>query len=137
MKKTYTYYQDAGHGWLKVTRAECARLDILDKISAYSYQYGTKWIYLEEDGDFSVFHHAKFERDEFYKTKPICSEISKIRSFPAFSPVVYSIGDRFTFDGETYTVQEVKPSGAQYLVKSDAGKTWIFNSNTMNKGVKL
>lgn len=56
--KTYTFYSDPGHSWLKVTRAELKRLDLCDKISGYSYEDGD-YVYLEEDCDASLFLTAK------------------------------------------------------------------------------
>ena len=46
MKETYTFYSDAGHGWLKVSIYEAKELDI--KISKYSYRKNHT-LYLEED----------------------------------------------------------------------------------------
>lgn len=59
-KLKYTFHSDAGHGWLAVKRKELIDLDIMDKISGYSYISKTeKTIYLEEDGDLSTFFFAK------------------------------------------------------------------------------
>jgi hypothetical protein len=44
------YYQDPGHGWIKVKKSVLQRLGIAGDISAYSYQRGD-YAYLEEDGD--------------------------------------------------------------------------------------
>lgn len=55
--RKYTFHTDAGHGWLEVNRTDLVALDIVDKISPYSYQYGTN-VFLEEDCDLSVFFEA-------------------------------------------------------------------------------
>ena len=56
----YHFYQDAGHGWLKVSRAELESLAIAYRITPYSYQSESgKWVYLEEDCDFATFINAK------------------------------------------------------------------------------
>lgn len=54
MNKKYQFFNDPGHGWLKVSIAEIKTLGIADKISSYSYR--TKnYAYLEEDCDYSIF----------------------------------------------------------------------------------
>jgi len=57
MQKAFTYYTDPGHGWLKVPRKLLATLEITDKISSCSYEYGTN-VYLEEDCDAGIFLDA-------------------------------------------------------------------------------
>jgi hypothetical protein len=55
--KTYTFHQDAGHGWLEVDRQDLVDLNIIDKITSFSYQKGNK-VFLEEDCDYSTFWDA-------------------------------------------------------------------------------
>jgi len=54
MVKTFTFYSDEGHGWLKVTRAMIDSLGVAELISPYSYQKDD-FVYLEEDCDAEVF----------------------------------------------------------------------------------
>jgi len=54
----YRFISDPGHAWLEVPRAELVALNILDKVSAYSYQ-NKGWVYLEEDCDAGLFIDAK------------------------------------------------------------------------------
>lgn len=74
-------YADPGHAWCKVSRALLVKLDIADKVSAYSYQRGDS-VYLEEDCDLSVLISAlkakgvSVEFKEFHTNKS-----SKIRSY--------------------------------------------------------
>ena len=56
--KTYTYFTDPGHGWLRVSHAELRALGIANKISPYSYMKGAN-VYLEEDSDMGKFMRAK------------------------------------------------------------------------------
>jgi len=56
--KTYTYFTDPGHGWLRVKRAELNALGIANKISPYSYMRGD-YVYLEEDCDMAKFMQVK------------------------------------------------------------------------------
>lgn len=86
----YHFYQDNGHGWLKVKKDELVSLGISHKISSYSYQKG-EWAYLEEDCDFAEFIIAKgWERkwDSFEKYL-VChnSKYSKIRSYDRYIQV--------------------------------------------------
>lgn len=53
----YTFHSDAGHGWLAVKKQELIDLDILDKISPFSYVSGDTF-YLEEDCDAGLFINA-------------------------------------------------------------------------------
>lgn len=55
--KKYDFYEDGGHGWLKVSKKELELLGIANKITGYSYMLGD-WAYLEEDLDMSTFADA-------------------------------------------------------------------------------
>lgn len=58
--KRYNYFQDPGHGWVRVKMNELIELGIADKISSYSYVSASgKSVYLEEDLDLSTFLSAK------------------------------------------------------------------------------
>lgn len=59
--KTYTFYNDPGHGWLEVTVVELEQLGIDDKISQFSYREGNH-AYLEEDCDAPKFLAAYREK---------------------------------------------------------------------------
>jgi hypothetical protein len=89
--KSLTFYSDAGHGWLKVKKAELVALGIADKITAYSYQY-KEYAYLEEDCDLSTYVEAiGREKWESIKNKiPLkISEFSRIRTYARYSPEPY------------------------------------------------
>jgi len=107
--KTYTFFQDGGHGWLKVKKSELEALGIADKITRYSYEY-KEWVYLEEDCDLSTFFNAKgwTGNAEFWKSgiiKNAYSERSKIRSYIPYRNVPYikpAIGDLIELNGAVY-----------------------------------
>jgi hypothetical protein len=85
--KTFTiiFYSDAGHGWGKVKRQVLRNLNLIDKISTYSYQYKDN-VYLEEDCDLSVLCQALNERGTKIKfVEKNCATYSKIRSYEHFS----------------------------------------------------
>jgi hypothetical protein len=84
-QKVYKYYQDPGHGWFAVKRAELIELGILDKVSGYSYIKGAT-VYLEEDCDASLFFKAyemKMGRKPEYVQKHT-NNSHPIRSYPYF-----------------------------------------------------
>ena len=57
--KTFTFHTDAGHGWLKVSQADCNCIGLSHgDFSQYSYQANLKpglFFYLEEDRDAAIF----------------------------------------------------------------------------------
>ena len=57
MAKSYIYFNDPGHGWLRVPLTDLEPVKTL--ISGYSYRKG-KYAYLEEDSDAFVFLQHKF-----------------------------------------------------------------------------
>lgn len=53
--KTFTFYSDAGHGWLEVSLADLEDVGLtLQEFSPYSYRSGDT-LFLEEDCDAGVF----------------------------------------------------------------------------------
>jgi hypothetical protein len=83
--KKVPFYADPGHGWAKVTRTELRKLNLLDKISSYSYQRG-KHVYLEEDCDLSLYIEALQLRGIQLKTDyNHTNNESRIRSYEHFS----------------------------------------------------
>lgn len=81
-KITYVFFSDAGHGWLRVKRAELEALGLADKITPYSYAR-KGWVYLEEDCDASRFVEVKGRNniDVRYRN---CKEYSSIRSYDRY-----------------------------------------------------
>lgn len=94
-RTNHVYHEDAGHAWLKVPRLVLRRLDLLDKISGYSYEY-MGFVYLEEDMDavtyLRVLFPEGFSSPEFtqfysmYVSSTHDGDISRIRDFPHFIP---------------------------------------------------
>lgn len=61
MTKTFTYFTDPGHGWIRVAPADCVDVGLsAESFSAYSYR-DADYLYLEEDCDAAKFVFA-FER---------------------------------------------------------------------------
>jgi len=79
----YIFHCDPGHAWLAVKRKELIRLNILDKISGYSYEKG-ETVYLEEDCDAAIFLNAKAEAGEDVGIKDSYHEDSPIRNYNNF-----------------------------------------------------
>jgi len=84
MKTKYIYHTDPGHGWIAVKRAELIRLNILDKITPYSYQKG-KTVYLEEDCDANTFQKAKIIRKEKVEIIDSYKNRTPIRYYESFA----------------------------------------------------
>lgn len=84
--KIYKFYSDPGHGWLAVKRVELEELDILYKISTYSYQKGAT-VYLEEDRDLDIFFTA-YKKMYGKVPKYVCKTTDRehpIRYYDSFS----------------------------------------------------
>lgn len=84
-KFTATFHQDSGHGWYAVKRSVLAALDILGRVSPYSYQRGNT-VYLEEDCDAGLF----FTAVRLLGSEPIVKDAkhhdrSPIRSYDSFA----------------------------------------------------
>jgi hypothetical protein len=82
MSKAFKFYTDPGHGWLKVTRADCLDLGFTaNDFSAYSYLGDGGEIYLEEDCDAPKFLHAYQAKHGAMPTikESHCSTSSRIR----------------------------------------------------------
>jgi hypothetical protein len=79
------FYEDPGHGWLAVPIALLARLDLLDKVSSYSYMRG-RLAHLEEDCDYSLFAAAMRDAGlSFSLRERHTDNQSRIRSYEPFS----------------------------------------------------
>jgi hypothetical protein len=80
----FNVYSDPSHGWAKVSRQLLQELNILDRISSYSYQR-KDYVYLEEDCDLSLLVETlqskgiKFSFKEYHGNKT-----SRIRNYPRF-----------------------------------------------------
>ena len=81
---TLNYYQDPGHGWVKIKRLKLKQLHIEQLISSYSYQRG-KDVFLEEDNDLHMLDKAcymlgiKLQLREYHTNKQ-----SKIRNYDSY-----------------------------------------------------
>lgn len=85
--KSITIYTDPSHGWAKVTLKELLKLDIIDKISSYSYIHKNGlYAYLEEDCDLSTYMKALDDQSIKYKIINYhTNKSSKIRSYNRYT----------------------------------------------------
>lgn len=91
MKVRLKFYSDPGHGWLAVKRSMLQQLNIEDKITPYSYQRGAT-VYLEEDCDYSTFHHAAVAAGwDLYYLESHTDRRSPIRSYDGFVPEMATV----------------------------------------------
>lgn len=80
-ERVFVYYTDPGHGWLKVSKALLEKLDILDKISDWSYVNKNHY-YLEEDCDVGILINALQSHKIVYSVKVHQSNrYSRIRNY--------------------------------------------------------
>jgi len=105
---TYTFYNDPGHGWLKVPFKTLVYLGIENDISAYSYMYGN-YAYLEEDCDFSKFQHAMGKAGQNFRIVDKRSNSdSKIRGYRYYSARKFLtmprgiVGEVIEYAGQVY-----------------------------------
>lgn len=88
MRKSFEFYSDPGHGWLKVDKRDILALSIQEKITSFSYKNGRS-VYLEEDQDASQFLKAYkdtygFEPKINYHST---NRTSRIRKYPSYTVV--------------------------------------------------
>jgi hypothetical protein len=84
-KLSLNYYQDGGHGWVKISIDKLKQLGIADKISRYSYMR-KNYAYLEEDCDLSTLYAAADKAGIEIRLKQYhTNKTSKIRSYDNYS----------------------------------------------------
>ena len=81
----YHFFEDPGHGWLKVPLKELEELGIAGRITRYSYRRGA-YAYLEEDCDAPLFVKAMDEHGQTVEHNThISNEESRIRDYLPYS----------------------------------------------------
>ena len=87
---TLNYYQDSGHGWVKVKLSLLQKLGIVQEISTYSYCRRDS-VYLEEDCDLGALYKACDARGITLKLKSFVAreKRSKIRSYDSFNSQLF------------------------------------------------
>ena len=86
MIKTIKHFVAPGDGWYKVSRKELFKMDILDKISSYSYHKGD-WVYFEEDCAATIFfdrYKELYGEIQIRVTSNIADNMSSIRYYQPF-----------------------------------------------------
>jgi len=82
--RTYTFFSDPSHAWLKVPRKALTELGIEKKITHYSFVYGD-YVYLEEDCDAYLFLEAAHNHGwELRIKEEYTDKLSKIRSYRSY-----------------------------------------------------
>ena len=80
----YTFFEDPGHGWLKVPLKKLEKLGIVNQISIYSYMQGD-YAYLEEDCDAPLFIKTAKRRGQTVELDVrVSDKPSIIRGYPPF-----------------------------------------------------
>lgn len=101
------FFNDPGHGWLRVKTVNLIDLGIADKISAYSYQSG-QYAYLEEDCDASVFMNAAKAQGVEVELAPesYCNKSSAIRRFNSYCKPGTRIRPEYAYWRQPLGIQE-------------------------------
>jgi len=131
----FSYYQDPGHGWVKVQRKLLADLGILNQITGCSYQHG-KFVYLEEDCDAGLFFKA-FEKQNGSKPETVSKHTNKrsrIRGYQRFS-----VNHPPVLAGEVATGLKVTVHGKPFVVIGAYGRDWAIQceESGINYSAKL
>jgi hypothetical protein len=81
---TLDYYQDPGHGWVKIKLDKLKELGINQKITYFSYMRG-EYAYLEEDCDLSTLIKACEDKEiVLYFKDHHSNRDSKIRNYQSY-----------------------------------------------------
>lgn len=79
------HYADPSHGWLAAPRALLEELGLIERVSAYSYQYATR-VFLEEDADAGLLIEALQKQGRQYVIRHnYTNRRSFIRCLPIFT----------------------------------------------------
>jgi hypothetical protein len=82
--RTYVFYGDPSHAWLKVPRKDLAELKIEKQITHYSFIYGD-YVYLEEDLDaYTFLAAAAINAWDLKIVEKYTDKSSKIRSYRSY-----------------------------------------------------
>ncbi|TXJ29042.1 MAG: hypothetical protein E6Q24_05020 [Chitinophagaceae bacterium] len=94
-EEKFIFHEDAAHGWLEVPFSIIEHLQIVDKITVYSYQHHDR-VFLEEDQDMTTFTNAYLQHlgrvgKDFSYLRSIMipvydGESSPIRNYPSYTP---------------------------------------------------
>jgi len=83
--KIYNFFEDPGHGWVEVDIKEILNLNLENKISGCSYINKNK-VYLEEDGDASIFFNTLKAKGVLFEFKVIYDKgLSIVRYYPPYN----------------------------------------------------
>jgi hypothetical protein len=89
------WYSDPGHSWLRVSRKDAERLNILERISAFSYQSESgRVLYLEEDCDAPILLDALSRSTDSlpnYRIDRHTNKSSRVRSLPSYRRIFYDV----------------------------------------------
>lgn len=109
MEHTFLFFEDAGHGWLRVRPSLIMKLGVEDKISGYSYMTDS-YAYLEEDCDAPAFLEALEASGDNYGITRSYSETSPIRDYGRYNPKYFGglkLNDEFEMSDGKYKVISV------------------------------
>ena len=86
MTKRFQYYQDPGHGWIRIAIPFLAQFpSIYNAVSIYSY-INDRYVYLEEDDDAGIFiNHLRAKEIEFEFNYVHSNSQSTVRTYQSYT----------------------------------------------------
>jgi len=120
MQRTFIYYTDPGHGWVKVPVRLLNNIGIADKITSFSY-YRNGFAFLERDTDMALLVNKLRQLNIEPKFKSQHTDnLSKIRNYRSFKCAFYSI----KIDPEEKTTKLIRPA-LNCFSGEDGGESFI------------
>lgn len=87
MTQAFSVYSDPGHSWVRVPILLLRELDIVDKITPFSYMFG-QFAYLEEDLDWHTWNTAMLNKKPNVTIKykdHFANNSSRVRTYDSYS----------------------------------------------------
>ena len=129
----YTYYTDAGHGWLEVEKKELIELGIDNIISYHSFEKGGL-VYLEEDVDVGVFVVAyKNKYGVSPQHKDVYEERSSIRNYDHYRHPDFSYDKQKDYFKK---MEQDKIEGAKKIKANESGNDEVLELSKKNPSLK-
>ena len=132
---SFQYFQDPGHGWVRVPVSLLEELGLIEKITTYSFVKGD-YAYLEEDQDASTWVAAmKAANKDFTLVEKHTNNSSTIRNYPSFSKAnidlfkAIQVGAHFYGYNTTTKKQDLRLTiigitGSKVTCQNDIGMTF-------------
>lgn len=141
---TLHFYEDPGHGWLRAPTKLLEELQLVDKISHYSYLLG-QHAYLEEDCDAGKLMAALKQDCAPYKVvRHYCKNESAIRNYPRFSTEMAKNMAKVPVEGMRLLYGSPRPltlkrptAGGSWYAEAEDGMTYLMKRRQVMEATVL